>query len=250
MSSDYRRCRALVWGARSRPASAAPRGRAPSPSTIAARQQIFRACGERLGRGHGEAERVGEARRHVEREGDRERIVFEAEACQQVSAFDAVSGTRLWYHSTSCTGGGGAAPSVYQGSIWVRDWALGNIVLDEGDGHPVGSFAADVMPALMNGRGYYLKSSSLSAVDIASSTLLWTFSGDGSLNTVPVVAGGRGQVFVGSSSGNVYELDAATGAQLSVAAAGAPVTASSETVAMALANGTLVVPAGHLLVAF
>jgi outer membrane protein assembly factor BamB len=90
----------------------------------------------------------------------------------------------------------------------------------------------------------------LSAVGIQSGMLEWSFMGDGSLCTSAVVAGGGGQVFVGSSSGNVYELDATTGMQKSVNKSATPVTCSTETQSMAVAAGHLLVPAGGTLVVY
>jgi outer membrane protein assembly factor BamB len=182
-------------------------------------------------------------------------VVYEAEACDQVSAFDAFTGDLKWYYSTSCTGGGGAAPAVYEGHVWVRDWALGNIILDT-SGHVTGSFEATVLPSFGSGTAFYLSSSggastgTLTAVDVASNTVKWSFAGDGQLCTSAVVAGGGNQVFVGSQTGNVYELDETTGAQRSVSDAGSPVSCGSETQAMGLGDGTLLVPASNSLVAY
>jgi outer membrane protein assembly factor BamB len=68
--------------------------------------------------------------------------------------------------------------------------------------------------------------------------------------TSPVIAGGAGQVFVGSTSGNVYELDEATGSQRSMHNVGTPVTCYAEDSGMAVADGHLLVPAGSTLVVY
>ncbi len=167
-------------------------------------------------------------------------VVFEAEACDQLSAFDALTGTLLFYHSTSCTGGGGAAPSVYQGLIWERDWAQGDVIIDS-KGKDVGTFKSDVVPAFHGGVAFYVSKSVLTAVDVSTSTIKWSFSGDGYLCTSPVVAGGGGQVFVASGGGNVYELDEATGAQKSSVKTSA-VVCGSETRAISLGLGHLLIP--------
>jgi outer membrane protein assembly factor BamB len=176
-------------------------------------------------------------------------VVYEAEACDQVSAFDALSGRLNWYHSTSCTGGGGSAPAVYQGQIWVRDWALGDVILDS-SGNETGKFNADFMPAFHEGTVFYTQGGTLSAVDIGSRTLKWTFAGDGNLCTSPVIAGAGGQVFVGSSLGNVYELDERTGMQRSTDHTASGVTRGSEAQAMGLGGGHLLVPTGNTLVVY
>jgi len=186
--------------------------------------------------------------------------VFDAEACDVLYTFDALSGNQVWLHSGGCTGGGGAAPAFHQDKIWVRDWSAGNAIITTSGGD-YGSFAASANPAFNGQTVFYTASnatsSALGAVDIQSGRLLWSFSGDGQLCTAPVIAGRGGQVFVGSQSGNVYELDEATGLQISVHAAGSPITCADplpagrgEKDAMALGSGHLVVPAGNLLLVY
>jgi outer membrane protein assembly factor BamB len=175
-------------------------------------------------------------------------VVYEAEACDQLSAFDAATGQLLWFHSGACTGGGGAAPAVHQGLIWERDWATGDVILDT-SGNVQGAFSADTVPSFHAGTVFYEKAGTLSAVDIQSSTLKWSFTGDGTLCTSAVVAG-AGQVFVGSSSGKVYELDEMTGAQTSADDLGMAVTCGDESHAMAVAGGHLLVPTGDKLVVY
>ncbi|HEY2512127.1 MAG TPA: PQQ-binding-like beta-propeller repeat protein [Polyangiaceae bacterium] len=176
-------------------------------------------------------------------------VVYEAEACDQVSAFDAYSGALHWYHSTSCTGGGGTTPAAYGNEIWVRDTPLGNVILDTG-GAVKGSFNGNVLPAFHDGTVFYANGTNITAVDLATSMQKWTFAGDAEICTAPVVAGASGQVFVGSRSGNVYELDEATGAQRSVNDAGAAVVCGSETTSMGMAPGRLLVPVANGLVAY
>jgi outer membrane protein assembly factor BamB len=176
-------------------------------------------------------------------------IVFEAEACDQVSAFNEATGTLGWYHSSSCTGGGGATPAYYNGWVWVRDWALGNIILDTlGNAH--GSFLVDVPPSFDRGTAFYVRSNTVTAVDINTSAIKWSFSGDGMLNTMAAIAGGGQQVFMGSSSGNVYEIDETSGKQVSVDNAGAAVAAGSEKSAMAIGEGHLIVETATSLVVY
>ncbi|HEX7600032.1 MAG TPA: PQQ-binding-like beta-propeller repeat protein, partial [Polyangiaceae bacterium] len=103
--------------------------------------------------------------------------------------------------------------------------------------------------ALHAGTAFYLRKGVLTAVDAKTSALEWTFTGDGHLCTSPVVAGAGAQVFVGSSSGNVYELDEVSGAQKSVSNAG-KVTCGTETNAVSIGLGHLVVPTGNGLVAY
>ncbi len=62
-----------------------------------------------------------------------------------------------------------------------------------------------------------------------------------------VVSGAGGQVFVGSSTGTVYEVSAATGAMVSMDDAGG---AGDEAPGMAIAENHLFVPLGDTLVVY
>ena len=68
--------------------------------------------------------------------------------------------------------------------------------------------------------------------------------------TSPIIVGQA--VIIGSSSGQIYALDAATGTQLWTANAGAAIYAGSGNVISGLAagDGLLVVPAGNTLSAY
>jgi outer membrane protein assembly factor BamB len=175
--------------------------------------------------------------------------VYEAEACDQVSAFDLMTGSRRWFHSGNCTGGGGTTPTVAVGRVWVRDWAEGNIILDL-NGSSLGTFAVDSPPSVHGGLVFYVSSEALIAVDIESNATKWSFAGDQNLCTSAMIAGRGGQVFVGSSFGNVYELDEATGEQRSVDIAGLAVSGSSDVSGMAIAENRLLVPVDTDLVAY
>jgi outer membrane protein assembly factor BamB len=73
--------------------------------------------------------------------------------------------------------------------------------------------------------------------------------GDGQLSTAPIVV--NNYVFVGSLGGNLYALDATTGAQLWTQNLGAPITSPStvgtlgaNNIGLAAGDGLLIVPAG------
>lgn len=176
-------------------------------------------------------------------------VVYEAEACDQLSAFEAPTLVLLWFAHTGCTGGGGSTPSVYDGMIWQRDWAQGNVIVDSA-GQPQGAFAADTPPSFHDGLVFYMSKHTLTAVDVATSTVKWTFTGDGMLCTSAAIAGRGGQVFVGSASGLVYELDERTGILRSMDDVGAPVSCGAELASMAVGGNHLVVSAGNKLVVY
>jgi outer membrane protein assembly factor BamB len=176
-------------------------------------------------------------------------VVYEAEGCDQLTAWEAPTLVLLWFAHTGCTGGGGSTPGVYGGMVWQRDWAQGNVIVDSA-GHAQGSFAADTLPSFHGGLVFYMSAHTLTAVEVATSKVKWSFVGDGKLCSAAAIAGRGGQVFVGSASGLVYELDEATGAVRSMDDAGAPVTCGAEMAALAVGGNHLVVSAGTKLVVY
>ena len=172
-------------------------------------------------------------------------VVYEIEHCLQVHAWEAASGAEKWKYATTCTGGGGTTPTVYEGRLYVRDTT--NTIFDANNGSVVGTFATSLPPAFANGIGYYLQGSKLVAIPVAGTTLSWSFDGDGALAAAPVAAGAF--VYVGSSLGKLYAVDG-SGKQVWTTTLAAGVNAKSETNSMAVAEGTLLVPAGNVLYAF
>lgn len=175
-------------------------------------------------------------------------VLYVDDPCEFM-AMNAVTAAPLWTRQYACSGGGGEAPSVYETKIWDRNASWGNLILDE-SGTFIGAFAATALPAFHGGVAFYPTTYGLLAVDIATSMLRWSFTGDGHLCTSPVVAGAGGQVFVASQSGKVYELDEATGTQRSVHDVGIQVTCFDETHSITLAQDHLLVPAGNELVVY
>ncbi len=173
--------------------------------------------------------------------------VYESEACSQTTAWWAHDGSQLWHYSTGCTGGGGAVPALYRHRLYVRDWAEGNTILDITTGKSVGSFITTVPPAFSDGMGYFLQTGTLRGITTDTSTVKWSFAGDGALSSAPVVAGGY--AYIGSTSGNLYALDG-QGHQAWTTKLAAGINSQPETNSMAVAEGTLLVPAGNVLYAF
>jgi hypothetical protein len=79
----------------------------------------------------------------------------------------------------------------------------GNAILDASTGDLLGTFQASPAPAFAGKIGLYLNGSTLQAT--SGHRTLWTFSGDGMLDSAPIVVGTT--VFVGSSSEMLYGLD-------------------------------------------
>lgn len=175
--------------------------------------------------------------------------------CDQDYAFDPLLGTPLWHHSTACEGGGGDTPVLANGDVFGRDSTSGNVVLAAANGTDQGSFSAAAAPAVGGGEAYMVSGGSLSAVNGSGlGTTDWTFSGDGKLDSAPLVVGNL--VFEGSSGGNLYALDASTGTSdwSATLVSGVPAPderdVSQPLTGLGAGEGTLVVPTGSTLTAY
>jgi outer membrane protein assembly factor BamB len=181
--------------------------------------------------------------------------VYVSYACGQAYDFTPASGTQVWHDNTSCEGGGGKTPVLANGSLYVRDSTFPG-VLDASTGAQLSSFASSgPAPAVTSSNLFDLQGGTLSSSGSApGAPANWTFAGDGTLSSAPVVAGGL--VFEAGTSGNVYGLSVSTGQVVWSANAGAPVAAPDEQnvsqplTGLAASGGLLVVPAGSTLVAF
>jgi outer membrane protein assembly factor BamB len=180
--------------------------------------------------------------------------VFVSYPCQ-VYKFDPYSGSPLWHYNGPCEGGGGRTAAFANGLLYARDWSTPAPynIYDGATGNIVGTFTSTPIPALSAQGGYFLSAGTLTAIDLASKVVSWTFAGDGQLVSAPIVI--NNTVIVGSGTGMVYALDAATGAQVWSSNAGAAIPAPDETNLFQLTGfgageGYLVVPAGSVLTAW
>jgi outer membrane protein assembly factor BamB len=181
--------------------------------------------------------------------------VYVSYACGQDYAFARTTGSLLWHHDSSCEGGGGKTSVVASNIVFARDNILGNLMLSAATGSVLGAFDATPAPAVADDVAFMLSGSTLKAIaDAGQGSTLWQFTGDGSLDTAPVVV--NGLVFAGSSTGELYALDAATGTNGWSTNVGYSIPAPDEQnvsqplTGLGAANGTLVVPAGNQLIAY
>lgn len=180
--------------------------------------------------------------------------VYVSYACQQTYDFNPTTGALIWHHATSCEGGGGKTAALSGNELYVRDPTLGDVILDASTGAVVGSFSAGPIPAFSGSTGYFLSGGTLSAQSTAKHGANWSFSGDGGLDTAPLVA--NGVVYEGSSSGNLYALSADRGALLWSGNTGSAILGPDEQnvsqplTGMAVGEGMLLVPATDTLVAY
>jgi outer membrane protein assembly factor BamB len=180
--------------------------------------------------------------------------VFVTFACVQADDFNPSTGVRVWHHSSSCSGGGGGATAVlYQGKVYARDVSSGNLTLDARTGNANGTFSATTNPAFSGKTGAFLAGGTLRSLDLTSATVQWTFAGDGSLVSAPIVAGDT--VYTASSSGMVYALSVSSGRVVAQVDTQTPIAATDEQnevqrTSLAVGDGLLLVPAGTTLFAY
>ena len=153
----------------------------------------------------------------------------------------------------------GDAPAINPSTGLLFDRVSGSlgssVILNPSNGAFVGAYSSPGIAALSGTKFYYLSSGSLHGADAsnpASLVTLWTFAGDGLLNNAPLVLDQT--VFVASSSGNVYALNATTGALLWTGNAGASIPGGIEFAgqasALGIGEGYLVVPTATGLTAW
>ena len=180
-------------------------------------------------------------------------------SCPNVYKLDPVTGNQIWFYTQGCSGGGGKTPALYNGRLYVRDFS--DTIFDSATGTIIGNFNAKNTPAFSNGRGFFLNGphsfgtfGTLQARDVNTNTVLWSFAGDGFLQSAVLVV--NGYVYVGSSQGKLYALDATTGQQVWVTTAGTSIpyvdeqNVSQPLTSFAAAEGLLVVPTSTTLVAY
>ena len=172
--------------------------------------------------------------------------VFVAYVGPQVYAFSRTTGAPNWHYSGCCEGGGGATMPLYRGRLYDHDWAEGNFVFNASNGHLVDSYDSSLPPAFGGDVGLFLTGNSgagkLVANDLTTGTIKWSFVGDGSLSTAPIVVNDFG--VVGSSAGRVYGLALKNGHRVWKATVPGPVGS------MAAGEGLVVVPSGTTVTAF
>lgn len=181
--------------------------------------------------------------------------VYVAYPCQTYDLTPS-TGAAVWTNNTGCDGGGGGTPVVADGKLYAPNGfgTYNGDVFNASTGKLVFSYVADNLPAIATNMGYFLQSGTLVGLKLKNYSIVWSFAGDGGLVTSPIVV--NDYVFVGSSSGNLYGLDATTGAQLwqvNVGAAippGAGWGAGLQLSGLSAGDGLLVVPAGNTLTAY
>ena len=160
--------------------------------------------------------------------------------------FRPATGESIWNSNTGCEGGGGATPVVADQYVYSPNGTSGydGTTYNALSGAQLGTYSADSPGALAGTMGYFLQGGTLRRIDVPGINAEWSFTGDGQLSGAPIAV--NQYVFIGSSSGNLYALDGATGQQAWQVTLPAPV--ASQFVlplsGLAAGDGLLVVPAG------
>ncbi|HEY1708956.1 MAG TPA: PQQ-binding-like beta-propeller repeat protein [Rhizomicrobium sp.] len=180
--------------------------------------------------------------------------------------YEPLSGVAIWKKHNDCSGGSdGNNPAYYRKHLYFSNFGHGGYILDATDGHIVGPYLNnDIVdkftPALWTSPtggivGFALNGDGLFSFDGKTGAPGWTFSDNGQVTVSPIVL--NNLVVVGSNSGMLYMLDAATGKQVSATKVGAPITTpfagtlfNAPNTGFAASAGVLVVPASNVLVAY
>ena len=174
----------------------------------------------------------------------------------QTYVFRPLTGTQVWRDDRGCDGGGGGTSVEANGVLYAPNGSstYNGTRYNVTSGDAIGSYVADNPPAIGKQAGYFLQNGALNAIDLASSTVRWTFTGDGALVTSPMMV--NQYVFIGSSSGKLYGVDSATGQSVWNMDLHAPITAGANWGAivpvggLAAGDGLLLVPTGSTLTAY
>ena len=176
--------------------------------------------------------------------------VYASAPCTAVD-FQPATGSVIWTHNTGCEGGGGETPVVAAGRAYAPIGGLyfGN-VYDPEAGTVLDAFNYSAPPAISATHAYTLFNSTLQGVTLSNNQVDWSFAGDAMLVTSPIVV--NNYVFVGSTSGNLYGLDATTGTLLWTQNLGAAIPGFEQQSYSGLSagDGLLIVPAGNTVTAY
>jgi outer membrane protein assembly factor BamB len=176
--------------------------------------------------------------------------VWVSYGCGQTYDFNSTSGALIWHRDTFCEGGGGNTPVLAHGDLYVRDFSFPAVLKASNGKLRAGFSASGPPPAVDLTQSYDLQGSTLTATSLATGSGTWTFKGDGTLDSAPIVGGGT--VLIGGSSGELFALSSATGTTEWSLNVGSPIPApeGGGSTGLATSGGLIVVPAGSALVAY
>jgi len=179
--------------------------------------------------------------------------IYLTDSCDAV-ALSPANGSEIWRTTSGCGGSFGTTPVLFNSRVYIRGNNIGNVALDAATGIPVAEVFSLPAPAFQGSTGFFLNISTLEARDISSGTLKWSFTGDGTLSSAPIVV--NGVVYVASTSGKLYAVSEDSGTNLWTGTVGASVDRPDERnvsvplTGLGAGEGLIVVPATNLVVAF
>lgn len=188
--------------------------------------------------------------------------VYLSYSCIDFSRLNPADGSLIWRNYGACGSGTGRAPAIYNGRAYVRTPSYS---LDQRYFIPEGGYAGDFIsksaPAFSGNTGFFLNGNRfgpppgvLEAHDLTTNAVLWSFIGDGLLQSAILVV--NDFVYIGSGSGKLYALKASTGEEVWSTTAGTSIpvfneqTSTQPMTGFAAGDGILVVPTKTTLVAY
>jgi len=181
--------------------------------------------------------------------------VFVSYSCPNAYGFNAETGQELWHYEVGCEGGGGKTPVVHSGLVYVRDaffMQQNAVVLDAATGTKTGEFSSNRPPAFIGNLALFLQDGTLRGIDVQSGQVLWSFAGDGGLESAPLIV--NQTIYIGSNSGTLFALNTA-GQEIWSTQVGAAIPPPDEqnfflTTGLGAGDGLLIVPTDSVLVAY
>src|SRR5689334_15707851 len=146
--------------------------------------------------------------------------VYLSYSCWNVYRLNPANGSITWHTSPVCSGGGGKTPVLYNNRLYAREVASNaDWIYDSQTGGSLDTFSSKNAPAFSGNMGFFLNGpksfgsyGTLEGRDVNTNLLRWTFAGDGHLQSSMLVV--NDYVYVGSSLGKLYALEAASGTQV------------------------------------
>ena len=187
--------------------------------------------------------------------------VWAAYSGPNVVKVNKADGTVMWVYRPCCTGGGGTAPVLYGGKLYVQH-VLQDFILDSETGAFLGNYVTKNAPVFSGNMGYFLNGpDSIAEYGILegrdlnnNNSVVWSFAGDGFLRSGLLIV--NGYVYVGSAKGKLYAVDANTGQPVWSTIAGANIppiddgSGAQPLTGFAAGEGLLVIPTTTTLIAY
>ena len=175
--------------------------------------------------------------------------------------FRPLTGETIWDATTGCDGGGGITPVLSNGRLYAPldigtniNTPYSGIIYAAETGSSLGRFSFGASPAVTSSNTYAVTSGTLQSISNSGNQVNWSFAGDGGFQSAPIIV--NNYLFVGSSSGNLYALNATSGALIGSVNLGAAIPRNTDgdtsypATGLSAGDGLMIVPAGNSIFAF